>query len=54
LIGPLLIAANNRKTYEITMGATMIGACTSLPFFLGTVVGMVLILLGYALKLQIL
>ena len=28
IIGPLLVAANNRKTFEITMGGTMIAVVT--------------------------
>ena len=38
LIGPILVAANNRKTYEITMGGTMIGVCKAFPFVIGTCV----------------
>lgn len=39
LIGPLLVAANNRKTYEVTMGGTMIAVCTGLPFVIGSTIG---------------
>ena len=43
LIGPLLIAANHRITYEITSGGTMIGIVVSFSFFLGSCFGIIVI-----------
>jgi hypothetical protein len=38
-IGPLLAASNHRKTYEITMGGTMITVVIALSFLFGTGLG---------------
>ena len=38
IIGPLLVAASNRKTYEITLGGTMIAMCRGLPYVIGTII----------------
>ena len=46
LLGPLLVAASFRKTYEISMGGTMIASCTAFPFVFGTIVGSFFIVLG--------
>jgi hypothetical protein len=43
LIGPLLIAANHRITYEITSGGTMIGIVISFSYFLGSCLGVIII-----------
>lgn len=34
VIGPLLVAANNKKTFEITMGGTMIAVVTMTTYIL--------------------
>jgi hypothetical protein len=34
VIGPLLVAANNRKTFEVTMGGTMIAVVTMTTYIL--------------------
>ena len=46
LLGPLLVAASFRKTYEISMGGTMIAACMAFPFVFGTIIGSFFIVLG--------
>jgi hypothetical protein len=47
LIGPLLVAANHRKTYEVTMGGTMIAVCIALPFVFGSIMGAIFLVIGY-------
>jgi hypothetical protein len=32
LIGPLVIASKYKKTYEVTMGGTIIAVCIAVPF----------------------
>lgn len=32
LIGPLIIASRYKKTYEVTMGGTIIAVCIGVPF----------------------
>ena len=46
LLGPLLVAANSRRTYEVTMGGTMIAVCNGLPYVFGSVVGAVLVMVS--------
>jgi hypothetical protein len=46
LLGPLLVAASFRKTYEISMGGTMIASCMAFPFVFGTIIGSFFIVLG--------
>ena len=46
LLGPLLVAASFRKTYEITMGGTMIAATTTIPIVLGVLIGSIVASFG--------
>ena len=39
----MFVASNNRKTYEVTMGGTMIAVCTAFSFVIGTSLGMTLL-----------
>lgn len=43
IIGPLVIASKNRKTYEITMGGTIIAVCFTLQYVFGTIVASIFI-----------
>jgi hypothetical protein len=42
MIGPLWVAANNRKTYEITMGGTMLSLTMALAYLIGNSLGIIL------------
>lgn len=53
LIGPLLVAANHRKTYEVTMGGTMISVCIAFAFVFGSCLGMIFLAIGLASPLQV-
>ena len=46
LLGPLLVAASFRQTYEITMGGTSIAVCVAFPFIFGTIIGSIFIAIG--------
>jgi len=46
LLGPLLVAASARQSYEITMGGTSIAMCVATPFVFGTIIGVILIAIG--------
>lgn len=46
LIGPLLIAAVSRKTYETTMAGTIIAVCNAVPIVLGYTIGNLLIVIS--------
>ena len=38
LIGPLLVAATYRRSYEITMGGTMVAVMTVGPFIISQII----------------
>lgn len=50
LIGPLLVAANNRKSYEITMGGTMISICIGSGYILGATISSVFSVIGNSVQ----
>ena len=52
LLGPLLVAAQFRQTYEITMGGTSIAVCLAFPFVFGTIIGVVFIAIGFVSSYQ--
>ena len=50
LVGPLIIAAKNKKSYEITMGGSMIAVCIALPYLIGSQIGPMVVSLGAGLS----
>lgn len=46
LVGPLLIAAKYKKSYEITMGGSMIAVCVALPFIIGGQIAPIIVYYG--------
>lgn len=38
LIGPLIIASRYKKTYEVTMGGTIIAVCIAVPFIIKSLI----------------
>ena len=49
-IGPLILAAKNRKSYEITLGGTLLGICICVPYIFAELMKELLILLGNSLN----
>jgi hypothetical protein len=45
-IGPLILAAKNRKSYEITLGGTLLGICICVPYITSTLMRELLIIFG--------
>ena len=50
IVGPVLLAASHRKSYEITMGGTMIAICQAVPFLLGVLLGSLSIDLAFSVQ----
>ena len=50
LVGPLLIAAKYVKSYEITMGGSMIAVCVALPFIIGGQIAPIVVYYGEGLN----
>jgi hypothetical protein len=46
LIGPLIVAAKYRSSYEITMGGTIIAVCITVPFILGLQISPIIVFYG--------
>ena len=49
LVGPLIVAAKYRKSYEITMGGTMIAVCIAIPFIIGGQISPIVVYYGSGL-----
>jgi len=45
------VAANSRRTYEVTMGGTMIAVCNGLPYVFGSMIGAVLVMVSNVIGL---
>jgi len=50
LVGPLIIAAKYKKSYEVTMGGSMIAVCIAVPYFMGSQIGLMVVSLGAELS----
>ena len=46
IIGPLLIASKYRRSYEVTMGGTLVAICIAVPYIYSTLIGSVVMYLG--------
>jgi len=46
LVGPLILAAKYRKSYEITMGGTILAVCGTLPYLIGTTFSPIVVYYG--------
>jgi len=49
LVGPLIVAAKYRSSYEITMGGTIIAVCITFPFILGSQISPIIVYYGQPL-----
>jgi len=46
VVGPLIVAAKYRSSYEITMGGTIIAVCSTLPYIIGSQISPIVVFYG--------